>query len=275
MSPHPPDDRDPGMIAALPCPPRRLPSLLALTAGLVIGAAGPAEAAKNWAVEYDSSVEGTNNLEQRAAGNPDLTWRNSVEFSYFPAADADNSALFRLQALNQRYLYNPDFNSTYLIGTALASRRVVQSLFGYGGYQLLYKQADSAGGVSRQDNDVFGGMVQYLPISSSQLVFHGYQFDVLRAAVRETSYQGHSLYVTYRNLTTDRWTNSVGARSQLRLFDTIGQIEWRNQLTAETDYHLFDWWALEGEVILINSTTTIPGFAFNGWNVALFSRFAL
>jgi hypothetical protein len=242
---------------------------------LAVGAPAEAAAPKNWAVQYESSLEATNNLEQRTAGNPDLALRNSVEFSYFPAADADNSALFRLQALNQRYYFKPDFNSTYVIGTALASRRVVQSLFGYGGYQLLYKQADAAGGASRQDNVVFGGAVQYLPLSTTSLVFHGYQFDYLRAAVEEASYQGHSLYVTYRDLTTDSWTNSVSARSQLRLFYTLGDIEWRNQLTFDSEYRIFSWWALNGEVLLLNSTNTSPGFSFNGWNVALFSRFAL
>jgi hypothetical protein len=265
------------MIAALSRPSSRaLWKLGLLTAGLVLAVARPASAeGKNWAIDYESSLEGTNNLEQRAAGNYDLTWRNAVEFSYFPAADADNSALFRVQALNQRYLYNYNFNSTYFIATALASRRIYDGLFGYGGYQLLYKQADSADGTSQQDNDIFGGVVQYLPIGPSNLVFHGYQFDFLRAAVHETSYQGHSVYATYRNLTSDRWTNTLGVRTQLREFDTIGQLEWRNQLTAESDYRLFGWWTLEAEAIYINSTTTIPGFSFNGWNVGLFSRFSL
>lgn len=246
-----------------------------MAAGLLGLASAPAAAApKNWAVQYESSLEATNNLEQRAAGNPDWAFRNSVEFSYFPAADADNSALFRLQALNQRYLFKPDYDSTFVIGTALASRRIVQSLFGYGGYQLLYKQADTAG-VSRQDNVVFGGAVQYLPLSNTTLVFHGYQFDYLRAAVEDASYQGHSLYATYRDLTTDRWTNSIGARSQIRLFYTLGGMEWRNQLNLDSEYRLFDWWSLDGQVILLNSTNTLPGFSFTGWNVALFSRFAL
>lgn len=247
-----------------------------LAAALVLGCALPAHAeGKNWSIEYDSSLEATNNLEQRTVGNADATWRNNLEFSYFPAADSDNSALFKVQALDQRYLYNPDFNSTFFIATALASRRVQDSLFGYGGYQLIYKQANTAEGTSRQDNDIFAGAVQYLPIGQNILVFHGYQFDFLRAAVNETSYGGHSVFATFRHLTTDRWTNTANARSQLRLFDTIGQIEWRNQLIMDSDYKLLDWWTLEGEVIYINSTSTIPGFSFSGWNIGIFSRFTI
>src|SRR4051812_3134767 len=163
-----------------------------------------AEPVKNWSLEYESSLEATNNLEQRANGNADGIWRNNVEFSYFPAADADNSALFKVQALNQRYRYNPDFNSTYFIGTALGSRRVQGGMFGYGGGQVTYKQANASGGDNATDTDLFGGAVNYLPLTPNGLVFHGYQFDFLRAAVSQTSYQGHSVFVTYRHLTADR-----------------------------------------------------------------------
>ncbi len=151
---------------------------------------------KNWAIEYEPSIEATNNLQQQAGGTPDFVLRNNVEISYFPAADADNSALFRLQALNSRFRFNNDFDSTFVIGTALASRRLYDSLFGYGGAQFLYKQGDGPGSTTRQDNDAFCGAVVYRTISDSALGFHGYQFDFLRAAVKETAYQGHSVYLT-------------------------------------------------------------------------------
>lgn len=253
---------------------RRLIPMLVLPLAVGMATAGPAWAdGKNWSIDYESSVEGTNNLEQSRVGNADLTWRNNLELSYFPAADADNSALFKIQALNQRYAFNPAFNSTYFIGTALASRRIYDSMFGYGGDQLLYKQANTNDGTSRQDNDLFGGLVQYLPIGSNILVFHGYQYDFLRAAVSETSYQGHSLYATCRHYSTERWTNSVNLRSQLRWYDVIGQMDWRNELTLESDYQLLSWWTLEGQAIYVNSTSTILDYNFGAWNVGVFSRF--
>lgn len=267
------------MIALEPRPtPWRAPWGALVLAPLLLAAGGacPAEAAaKNWAIEYEPSIEATTNLQQQAGGTPDLVLRNNLEFSYFPAADADNSALFRVQALNSRFRFNPDFDSTFLIATALASRRVVDSVFAYGGYQFLYKQGDSPGATNRQDSDVFGGVVVYRPLSASSLLFHGYQFDFMRAAVRETSYQGHSAYVSVRDLTAERWTNTLSARTQLRLYDQIGDLEWRNQLTGESSYRLNGWWSLVAEAIYLNSTSSQPGFTFSGWNLGLFSRFTI
>ena len=265
------------MIAAdpRPSPWRALRGALVLAPlMLAAGAACPAEAAtKNWSIEYEPSLEATTNLQQQAAGTPDLVLRNNLEFSYFPAADADNSALFRVQALNSRFRYNPDFDSTFVIATALASRRVVDAMFGYGGYQFLFKQGDSPAATNRQDNDVFGGLVVYRPLNATSLVFHGYQFDFMRAAVRETSYQGHSAYMSFRDLTAERWVNTLSARTQLRLYDQVGHLEWRNQLTGESAYRLNSWWSLVAEAIYINSTSSQPGFTFSGWNLGLFSRF--
>ena len=126
---HPADPR--------PSPWRPLWAAIALAFPVLaaIGARPALAAPKNWSIEYEPSIEATTNLQQQAGGTPDLVFRNNVEFSYFPAADADNSALFRIQALNSRFRFNPDFDSTFVIATALASRRVVDSMFGYGGYQ--------------------------------------------------------------------------------------------------------------------------------------------
>lgn len=249
----------------------------ALAIGSVLTLAEPAAAApdKPWAINYESSIEGTTNLHQQSAGTADWAFRNSLEFSYYPAADADNTALFRLQALNQRYRFNPDFDSTYLIATALASRRLVNSMFGYGGYQFLYKQSDTPTNLSQKDNDLFGGLVVYKPLSARTLVFHGYQYDFLRAAVSETSYQGHSFYVTVRDLTADRWTNSASFRSQWRLFDTISEMEWRNFVTLESVYRVYDWWSLSGEVIYLTNSASRSDFSFQGWNFGIFTRFSL
>lgn len=266
------------MIAAVPRPSpwRALLGGLALAPLVAAGGACPAEAAaKNWSIEYEPSLEATTNIQQQAGGTPDFMLRNNVEFSYFPAADADNSALFRIQALNSRFRLNPDFDSTFVIATALASRRVVDATFAYGGYQFLYKQGDSPASTNRQDSDVFGGVVVYRPLTSTSLLFHGYQFDFMRAAVRETAYQGHSAYASFRDLTTDRWTNTMAARTQLRLYDQIGDLEWRNQLTGETAYRMNDWWSLVAEAIYINSTSSASGYTFSSWNLGLFSRFTL
>lgn len=238
-------------------------------------APAPAEAVKNWAIEYEPSIEATTNLQQQAGGTPDLVLRNNLEMSYFPAADADNSALFRLQALNSRFRFNSDFDSTFIIGTALASRRIYDSTFAYGGYQLLYKQGDGPGSTTRQDNDAFGGAVVYRPLSDTALIFHGYQFDFLRAAVKETGYQGHSAYITFRDLTAARWSNTLSVRTQLRLYDNIGELEWRNQVNGESAYKIADWWSLVAEAIYVNATSSQPGFTFSGWNVGLYSRFSL
>jgi hypothetical protein len=238
-------------------------------------APAPAAAAKNWAIEYEPSIEATNNLQQQAGGTPDMVLRNNLAISYFPAADADNSALFRLQALNSRFRFNPDFDSTFFIGTALASRRLYDSVFTYGGYQFLNKQGDAPGSTTRFDNDLFGGAVVYKPLSDTALVFHGYQFDLLRAAVEETGYQGHSVYLTFRDLTLPRWTNSVSVRTQLRLYDRIGELEWRNQLNGETAYRVTDWWSLVAEGIYVNATSSQQAFTFSGWNLGVYSRFTL
>ena len=259
-----------------PSPWRALAGGLALASLLVALGACPAEAnAKNWSIEYEPSIEYNTNLQQQAAGLPDLVLRNNVEFSYFPAADADNSALFRIQALNSRFRLNPDFDSTFVIATALASRRVVDATFAYGGYQFLYKQGDSPAATNRQDSDVFGGVVTYRPLTPASLFFHGYQFDFMRAAVRETAYQGHSGYASFRDLTTDRWTNTLAARTQLRLYDLVGELEWRNQLTVESAYRMNGWWSLVAEAIYINATSSQPGYTFSGWNLGLFSRFTI
>lgn len=201
-------------------------------------------------------------------------WRNSLELSYYPTSDADNSALFRLQALNQRYYFNPDYDSTFLVGTALASRRLVNSVFGYGGYQYLYKQSDTLSAITRHDGDLFLGAVAYHPIGASRLVLHGYQFDFLRAAVPDTSYQGYSLYATLRDVTTERWVNSLSYRSQWRNFDVTGGLEWRNLLIGESSYRLLDWWSVEGEVIYLAAAASRKELSFTGWNFALFSVFS-
>ncbi|HEY9721310.1 MAG TPA: hypothetical protein V6D47_04805 [Oscillatoriaceae cyanobacterium] len=238
-----------------------------------VATAAPALAAKPWSIEYESSVEATNNLQQQANGTPDLAFRNNLQFSYYPTADNNSAALFRLQVLDQRYKFNPDYDSTYLIATGLASRRLYQSLFGYGGYQFLYKQADQLDTSARKDNDLFGGLVFYTPLSRSMLIFHGYQFDYLRADDVTTSYQGHSLYLTWRDLLTDRLTTEVSVRSQLRLFDTIGELEWRNFLSLDASYQLQSWWSLESEALYMNSTASRADFNFNAWIVDVYTRF--
>jgi hypothetical protein len=252
---------------------------LALAGTLAAGAPllwqAPAIAAmdKPWTIEYRSSLETTTNLQQQAGGVLDLALRNSLEFSYYPSADNDNSALFRLQALNSRYRFNPEFDSTFLVGTALASRRLINSTFGYGGYQLLFKQSNSATPVSRTDNDAFGGVVVYKALTPTTLVSHGYQFDFLRAAVAETSYQGHSVYVTGRQVFTDRWSATANLRSQWRIYDVLNALEWRNFVVTDTTYRMNDWWSLRGEVIYLFSTASRPELNFNGWNIGLFTQF--
>jgi hypothetical protein len=251
-----------------------LTGLLSLV--IALGAAAPARAAevKPWTAQYESSLEATTNLQQQAHGTPDVMWRNSLELSYYPATDADNSALFRLQALNSRYWFNPDYNSTYLIANALTSRRLFDSVYGYGGYQAILKQADAVSGTTQRDNDFFAGAVVYTPLGASRLIFHGYQFDYLRAGVNEASYQGHSLYVTLRDLTTDRWVNSLSLRSQVRDFDTISELEWRNFASFESVYHLTSWWSVEGDVIYLTSLASRRDYSFSGFNFGLFSRFS-
>lgn len=262
-----------GMNAVLKWPLVR--AALAIGCGLALAEPAAAAPDKAWAIDYESSLEGTTNLQQQAGGTSDFVFRNSLEFSYYPAASSDNSALFRIQALNQRYRFNPDFDSTFLIATALASHRLINSMFGYGGYQFLYKQSDTPSNLSQMDSDLFGGLVVYRPLSARTLVFHGYQFDYLRAAVAETSYQGHSAYVTLRDLTTERWINSASFRSQWRLFDTIGELEWRNFLTGESIYRMNDWWSLSAEVIFLTNSASRSDFSFNGWNFGVFTRFTL
>lgn len=243
---------------------------------LALGLALPAEAvAKNWAVDYTTSLEGTNNIQQQSLGSGDLAWRNQLELSYFPAADADNSALFRAAVLNSRFRMNPDFNSTFILGTALASRRLYGASFGYGGYQLIYKQGDAPSAVNRADNDLFGGFVTYHPINDEALVFHGYQFDFLRAAVNEASYQGHSAYAAFKHQSGPRWSNQATLRGQLRLMDGIGEMDLRALALLESSYRVTDWWALEAQAILTNSTSTVPGGPFAGWNLGLFSRWSI
>lgn len=252
-----------------------------MSAACLLATAAPAWAApaKPWAVDYQTSVEGTSNLQQQRGGLADLILRNSLEFSYTPLSDADNSALLRVQALNQRYYFNWEYNSTFLIGTALASRRLFDSTFGYVGYQLLYKDANSATLVSQTDQDVFAGAVFYRPLGPTRLLFHGYQVDFLRAAVTSTSYQGHSLYVTYRDVTTERWTNSLSYRSQWRIFDADPaeawrNLEWRNFLIGESSYRLTDWWSLRAEAIYLHNIAAREDLGFGAWNFGLFTRFS-
>jgi hypothetical protein len=151
--------------------------------------------------------------------------------------------------------------------------RVGGPLYAYGGYQLLYKQGTRPGTTTRLDGDAFGGVVAYWPLAEWLLLFHGYQGDLLRAAVQETGYIGHSVYVTARMVTTPAWTQTVSLRSQLRLYDAIGEMEWRNQLTGESAYRFTDWFSLVLEGFVVNTTASQPSFSFLGSNVGLFSRF--
>jgi hypothetical protein len=230
--------------------------------------------AKPWSIDYESSLQTTNNLQQDAAGTPDLAFRNTLEFTYAPPTGQDDSALFRFEVLDQRYVVNPDFNSTYLVGTAIASHRLLDSTYAYGGYQFLYKQSDTLSNISRMDNDLFAGAVAYNPLGSSRILLHGYQFDFLRAADVATSYQGHSLYVTYKELTTDRWTNAATLRSQLRYFDAIGAFQWLNFVIGESDYQMNDWWSLRAECIATFSGASTQNFRYNGYDLAAYTRFS-
>lgn len=227
---------------------------------------------KNWWLRVEPSFESTTNLQQQAGGTPDWVARNNVDFSFTPWADEGRSFLLRVQALSSRYRFNPEYDATFVSGTGLGSARLWGSLYGYGGYQLLYKQGDRPNAANRLDGDLFSGVVTYTPLNASNLAFHGYQVDVLRAAVQDTSYVGHSVYTTLRNLTLPGWVNSVSFRSQLRLYDTIGELEWRNQLTLESAYRLTDWLSLVFEGFVVNSTASQPNFSFLGSNVGLFTR---
>ena len=249
--------------------------VLALTGCLAFGA--PAEAAmeRPWSIQYNSSLEATTNLQQFNGGTPDFALRNSLEFSYYPISESDNSTLFRLQALNSRYFFSPEYNSTFLIATALASRRLVNNTYGFGGYQFIYKQADAPSNVSRQDNDIFFGTVHYAVLASTRVVSHGYQFDFLRAAVPTYSYQGHSAFLSWRELWGDRWTHGASLRSQWRMYDVLGALEWRNLAIAESAYAFTSWFRLRGEVIFVNASASRQDLTFNGWNVGLFSQFVL
>jgi hypothetical protein len=273
MSETPQESQIAGVMYALRRGPLGL-GALTLLSGLLAGA--PAAAAdKPWSIQFNSSVEGTSNLQQQFGGTTDLALRNSLEFSYYPVSTGDNSALFRLQALNSRYLFNPDYDSTFLIATALASRRVFGSTYGYGGYQFLFKQSNTASNITRQDGDLFGGLVAYRALGPARLIFHGYQFDYLSAAVPETTYQGHSAYVTWREGTTDRWIQSASFRSQWRIFPVLGALEWRNLVIAESTYRFTDWFSLRGEAIYLFSTASRRELNYNGWNVGVFSQFTL
>lgn len=255
---------------------RSVSAILLAACGLVAAAvfsAGPAQAeTKNWWLRVEPSLESTTNLQQQAGGTPDWVLRNNIDFSYTPWADGDRSMLLRLQALSSRYQFNPDYDATFFSGTGLGSARLWGPVYGYGGYQLLYKQGDRPGTVNRLDGDVFGGVVAYTPLNSTSLLFHGYQVDALRAAVTDTSYFGHSVYATVRNLTLPAWINSLSVRSQLRMYDTIGELEWRNQLTLESVYRVNDWLNLVAEGFVVNSTASQPNYSFLGSNVGLFTR---
>lgn len=239
-------------------------------AGLLTSASeARAAATKDWVLRYEPSLEYSTNLQQQAGGTPDLVGRNNVDLSWTPWSTAERSVLLRAQALTSRFQFNPEYNATFLTGTGIGSMRLAGPIFGYTGYQLLLK----AGGVNRLDGDLFGGLVAYWPLAETWLLFHGYQADVLRAAVVQTGYVGHSIFLTARMVTTPAWTNSLSLRSQIRLYDAIGEIEWRNQLTAESVYRVNDWFSLVGEAFLVNAVASDPVFTFSGSNVGLFSRF--
>lgn len=228
---------------------------------------------KSWVVRFEPSLESTTNLQQQAGGTPDWVMRNNLDVAWTAWSDNDRSVLVRAQALNSRYHFNPDFDATFLSGTSLASARLWGPLYGYAGVQMLYKQGERPGSTNRLDGDAFGGAVAYFPLGENSLFFHGYQFDALRAAVRETSYLGHSVYLTLRDVTLPRWTNTLSLRSQLRMYDQIGELEWRNQFTAESAVRLTDWFSLVLEGFVINATASQPDYSFLGSNVGLFSRF--
>jgi hypothetical protein len=238
-----------------------------------VAAAQTLGAGRNWAIDFETSLQATDNVQQQAGGTSDLIARNSLELSYFPAADADNSALFRLQALQSRFQFNNAFNSIFIVGTGLASRRLIHNSFGYGGYQFIHKQAEQQALAARQDSDLFGGAVTYHPLGANRLIYHGYQMDFLRAGIAETSYQGHSLYLNWRDASWPRFSYGAGARSQLRLYDQIGALEWRNQLTLDARYRLTDWISIQAELIHINATASVPALTFNTWMGGVFSRF--
>lgn len=248
---------------------------LALALWLALGAPAQAAMERPWNIQYNSSLEATTNLQQIDGGTPDFALRNSLEFSYYPTSESDNSTLFRLQALNSRYVYNPEYNSTILVATALASRRLVNNTYGFGGYQFIFKQADAPSNISRQDNDLFLGAVNYSVLSPTRVVSHGYQFDFLRAAVPTYSYQGHSGFLTWREVMTDRWVNSASLRTQWRLYDVLGALEWRNLAIAESSYAFTSWFRLRGEVIFVNASASRQDLTFNGWNFGVFSQFVL
>lgn len=249
---------------------RPLAAALAISSALLF--AVPA-GAKPWSIEVENSLEVNTNLMQQLGGEPDVAFRNRAAFSYAPVADGENSALFSVQAINQRYAFNSEFNSTLLIGSAVASRRLFDNWFGYGGYQGIYRQADAIGGVNRQDNDLFGGLVVYHVLAPTRLAFHGYQYDFLRAEVREARYQGHSIYASWRDYATERWANTLSGRTQLRMFHETNILEWRNYLIFESDYRFTDWFGLRGEVIAMNATSSQPLYSFWSVNVGAFTRF--
>jgi hypothetical protein len=260
--------------------PHALPTLAqfgaagSLTVALLAAVASPAHAqARPWVFRYEPSLESTTNLQQQAGGTPDLVLRNHLDMSWTPLSESDRSVLVRVSALSSRFQYNGDYDSTFLSGTGIGSLKLGGPVYGYAGYQLLYKQGTRPGTTSRLDGVAFGGAVAYWPLTDWLLVFHGYQADLLRAAVTETGYVGHSVYLSARAATTPAWTQGLSLRSQLRLYDAIGELEWRNQLTAESAYRFTDWFSLVLEGFVVNATASQPNFSFLGSNVGLFSRF--
>ncbi|MEB3329629.1 MAG: hypothetical protein VKQ33_10390 [Candidatus Sericytochromatia bacterium] len=254
---------------------RALFGAIGLSPAVVVAVAvAPADAQpRPWVFRYEPSLESTTNLQQQAGGTPDLVLRNNLDASWMPLSGPDRSVLVRLSALSSRFQYNGDYDSTFLSGTGIGSLRFGGPVYGYAGYQVLYKQGVRPGTTNRLDGDAFGGIVSYWPLAEWLLVFHGYQADVLRAAVVETGYLGHSIYLSARLATTPAWTHGVSLRSQLRLYDAIGELEWRNQLTGETAYRFTDWFSLVLEGFVVNATASQPGLSFLGSNLGLFSRF--
>jgi hypothetical protein len=232
---------------------------------------------KNWSIDWRSSLEQTTNLAQQENGEMDQAWRNSLELSYFPINDSENSALFRIQGLNQRYRFNQDFASTFLIATATASRKIIDNTYLYGGDQYLYKQADIGNGSAptRQDNDLFFGAVnyQFWPLGLTSYV--GYQYDFLRAAVAQASYQGQAAYITFRHRTFEKVINTASYRSQWRFFDNVSANQWRNIVTVESSYQWASYGYLDMEVFYQNAWDNRPEFSFNGWNFAIFNRISI
>jgi hypothetical protein len=56
------------------------------------------------------------------------------------------------------------------------------------------------------------------------------------------------------------------------MYDTIGELEWRNQLTLESVYRVTDWLSLVAEGFVVSTSASQPHYSFLGSNVGLFTR---